>query len=477
MKEENYVCLKCGKEFKLNSEINFCQSCGTKIVKDKKKSNDINFIQKQFTTADGVSVASAVIPEDYKIEAAINTEWISELVPVSGYIRAASLDDDIILASASKETLYDVKSGAMKGVISLIRNHTRNGYVNFLEPDEYIKKWAEAMSGCPLEVIAKTNLPSALGNNQEFAQSSLMNEINLYDMYMGKKSTVVNSITEPILYKFKGNLDGKDIIALAGADYQGAELSYNLPSFGSISKAASGIKNMFNYKNNNGGMLNDFMHGGLIGKMIRDKKVESSGAEVNVNLENKTAKIPDTFGYGFENGKPVDIVIFGSQRRYMCMALSEKEEEATKVFLSFIATIMPDLNLASREASLVQQKIQLMANEAANNQAMAQQMHMQTIRMQQQTSQMIANNSRQVSAGIMDSWDKKQAAQSRMSNNYSEAIRGVNTYMTPMGGTVEMSVSADHVYQNKYGDTIGVSGGAVDPQVASKLNWTELDKK
>ena len=118
-----------------------------------------------------------------------------------------------------------------------------------------------------------------------------------------------------------------------------------------------------------------------------------------------------------------------------------------------------------------------MAAEAANNQAMAQQMHMQTIRMQQQTSQMIANNSRQVSAGIMDSWNKKQAAQSRMSDNYSEAIRGVNTYMTPMGGTVEMSVGADHVYQNKYGDTIGVSGNAIDPEITSKLNWTELDKK
>ena len=48
---------------------------------------------------------------------------------------------------------------------------------------------------------------------------------------------------------------------------------------------------------------------------------------------------------------------------------------------------------------------------------------------------------------------------------------------TPSGGTVEMNVSADHVYQNQYGDTIGVSGNAVDADVASKLNWTELEKK
>lgn len=110
-------------------------------------------------------------------------------------------------------------------------------------------------------------------------------------------------------------------------------------------------------------------------------------------------------------------------------------------------------------------------------QMQAQQMQMQTRQMQMQTSRIIAQNSQQMSAGIMDSWDKRQAAQSRMSASYSEAVRGVNTYTTPTGGTVELNVSADHVYRNTYGDTIGVSGTAVDPELAARLNWTELEKK
>ena len=77
----------------------------------------------------------------------------------------------------------------------------------------------------------------------------------------------------------------------------------------------------------------------------------------------------------------------------------------------------------------------------------------------------------------MDSWEKRSASQSRMSANYSEAVRGVNTYTMPTGRTVECDVTADHVYQNRYGDTIGVSGRAVDPEVAAKLDWTELNKK
>ena len=159
----------------------------------------------------------------------------------------------------------------------------------------------------------------------------------------------------------------------------------------------------------------------------------------------------------------------------MCPA--EKKQEATEIFLRFVQSITPDQAQAQKENMLIQQKINAVMQEAAMNQAQAQQMQMQTRQMQMQTSQMIARNSAQTSAGIMDSWNKKQAAQTRMSNNYSEAIRGVNTYSTPTGGSVEVGVSADHVYQNQYGDVYGVSGNALDNDVLNDLNWTELNKK
>lgn len=115
--------------------------------------------------------------------------------------------------------------------------------------------------------------------------------------------------------------------------------------------------------------------------------------------------------------------------------------------------------------------------EAQGYAMQAQQMRMQAMQRQMEVSRQIAQNYEEISAGIMDSWEKRSASQSRMSANYSEAVRGVNTYTTPSGGTVECSVTADHVYQNRYGDTIGVSGTAVDPDVAAKLDWTELNRK
>ena len=87
---------------------------------------------------------------------------------------------------------------------------------------------------------------------------------------------------------------------------------------------------------------------------------------------------------------------------------------------------------------------------------------------------MIAQNSAEISAGLMDSWNKKMASESHISRNFSEAVRGVNTYQTTDGRPVDVDVTADHVYQNNYGDVYGVSGTAPDQELLNKLNWREI---
>ena len=94
-----------------------------------------------------------------------------------------------------------------------------------------------------------------------------------------------------------------------------------------------------------------------------------------------------------------------------------------------------------------------------------------------EASRMIAQNSAQMSAGIMDSWNRKMASDSRISQARSEAIRGVNTYQTTGGRSVEVGVTADHVYQNNYGDVYGVSGSAPDQELLNRLKWTEIRRR
>ena len=118
----------------------------------------------------------------------------------------------------------------------------------------------------------------------------------------------------------------------------------------------------------------------------------------------------------------------------------------------------------------------MMANQAMQYQAMARQSQLNLQRSQQQLQQTLARNSAEMSNMIMDSWDKKMASDSRISQARSEAIMGVNTYQNSYGQDVQVSVAADHVYENQYGDVYGVSGPAPDQSVLNDLNWKELDK-
>ena len=58
---------------------------------------------------------------------------------------------------------------------------------------------------------------------------------------------------------------------------------------------------------------------------------------------------------------------------------------------------------------------------------------------QARLQQTLAQNSRDMSNMIMDSWNKKMESDSRISQNYHEAIMGVNTYVRTDGSTVDHS--------------------------------------
>ena len=56
--------------------------------------------------------------------------------------------------------------------------------------------------------------------------------------------------------------------------------------------------------------------------------------------------------------------------------------------------------------------------------------------------------------------------------DWSEAIRGVNTFVTSDGREVQLDVSADRAYENQAGDVIGGSGG-FDPGA----DWNQIPRK
>ena len=113
------------------------------------------------------------------------------------------------------------------------------------------------------------------------------------------------------------------------------------------------------------------------------------------------------------------------------LAPVEKETEATEIFLRFVGSLQADPELTKQETALAEQRLQEKMLQAQGYAMQAQQMRMQAMQRQMEVSRQIARDSAEISAGIMDSWEQRSASQSRMSANYSEAVRGVNTYSTP----------------------------------------------
>ena len=123
----------------------------------------------------------------------------------------------------------------------------------------------------------------------------------------------------------------------------------------------------------------------------------------------------------------------GTKVVYSCICDAELEKQATEEFMRFVLSFTPDISFIQRREQLAYDKwVQAMqfANQLS---AQAQQAQIQAQQRAIEASRVIARNSAEMSAGIMDSWNRKMASDSRISQSRSEAIRGVNTYQTTYG--------------------------------------------
>lgn len=158
---------------------------------------------------------------------------------------------------------------------------------------------------------------------------------------------------------------------------------------------------------------------------------------------------------------------------------SRFEQILNTAFMPLVRTydIHPDMiNLANADARQEATQIQAATNQQINA------MNMQTQATLAAARQASAASSAQVDAYLRQSDAHHQAFRERTnaqfntgagtsSPDYSEAIRGVNTFMTSDGREVELDVSADRAYENQAGDVIGGSGG-FDPGA----DWTEIPR-
>ena len=424
------------------------------------------YVWKRFAdNKTGIILAKAVVPESFTPEGNLYEVWQSDLVPFTAAFQASSPDRSTMLSTTSGEMYAWYLNPLLRTFAAQTPNVIKTSFREFIEPDEYLHQYAERMAGIPLTPTARAKLPSAYGKDLEGERQRLLQYVESHMINISVRETVSTCYCDAFLYRYEGVSRGRKIVVLAGCDYKGVE-SYD---------ANGGSAGM--------GLLSMGLQGGLLGRMMQGNK-EKAAAKAGGNRGKNSPGVSPTgvgagnipFGHGKEYGKQVDLISWGSERLYFMAAPIEAERAATAAFLRFVGSIAPDPALWKQRSLLIEQKHQSRILEAQqlNNQAV--QMQIQAQQRQRELARQIQANSEEISRGIMDSWERRSASQSRISSNWSQAIRGVDTYSTPTGRTVEASVSADHVYQDRYGRTIEVYGNEPDDELVTRLDWTKLNR-
>ena len=451
-------CPHCGR--KLESQFAFCPGCGIRLeeqagtkpvpvepaepaevpvkaaAKPKASGSKADSVPSKSVTFccrdSGVPIAAASVPDGFACDGAVQTSGGNDLSQLRDWVRAVSPNGRLTLFSESHMFWETVLSEFLKQTMKLAGINKAN-YNEFAGIGRFLQDYAASFLNAELAPVARAELPGRFAQNrtairENYVNTFLLKEGNAPNVHL----EVINSVCEPLLVKFAEKKGSR--IVLLGCEFMGIE-----------------YRNTINPMAVMGGTI------GLIGSLMSMKPSK-----------------PSDGSRPFGQGEGTQVIRWGYNRMYLCAADAAEEAEATQAFLRFVTSFAPDSALSQRRAQAEEQIYQramqqanALAAQARQGQIMAQQRAMET-------SRIIAQNSAEISAGIMDSWDRKMASDSRISSSMSEAIRGVNTWQTTDGRSVEVDVTADHVYQNTYGDVYGVSGNAVDPEILTKLDWTEL---
>ena len=386
---------------------------------------------KKITSPENYVLASAALPEGYLAGGALQQQMQHDRVPFTASVHVLNQEKGIFLFALSDEMFTTYRNEMIKQGLRQVPNVIWSSIRDFIEPEQYQLQFSEAISQMRLRPAARAELPSVFNRNLRQKLADFRAEYDVYFQYetmAGAPTFPQNVSFRSYLTRYTGVKNGQPYVVLSGMDYKGIEYYTTLQ-----------MPTAFD------------MFGGA---------------------SRQRANGPGSLQFG--HGSPCDVIEWGAENRFIIYAPLAYEQEATAVFTDFVSTYQMAQELRTQFIELRANRAAQMFRQSMQYRQMADQALLNLQMQQQKLTRMLQENSASISAGIMDSWNRKMASDSRISQNYSEAVRGVSTYHTTDGKPVEVSVSADHVYQNRYGEVYGVSGTAPDQETLNRLNWIEI---
>ncbi len=105
------------------------------------------------------------------------------------------------------------------------------------------------------------------------------------------------------------------------------------------------------------------------------------------------------------------------------------------------------------------------------------QQQIQQIKSIGQLSRILSQTSNEISDMMMESYNQRQQVNERISENFSQYIRGVDVYYNPLESKrVELPAGYDNVWVNSLGEYVVSDNPNYNPNVGSNLTWQKIER-
>lgn len=95
-----------------------------------------------------------------------------------------------------------------------------------------------------------------------------------------------------------------------------------------------------------------------------------------------------------------------------------------------------------------------------------------------QLSRQISQNADQISDSMYDTWRERQSAMDHVSQSWSEATRGVDSYADPNSDyPVELPGGYEHAWSNALGEYVVTDDHNFDPNLGATVDWTPMQRQ
>lgn len=466
MNAELIKCPACAAPLTLTGteEVIRCGYCGHSIrIKQRNVNPDGSLPIKDNRT--GIPIASVRLPFGYKTNGALVPQPTNISYPL-GIWALANNDKGISLTYYNGESFTDrshcpmLSSSYTQGMDAV----SKTEYRDFMEAesyaDNYVINYAKQMNATDLRYTGEREMPIRGGFDRQTAVDQFISQVRAEKEYSGSSALIdLGLYLKGVCRTYSMSIGGAPCSLAIMTVLRGWKSQLPNTGFG-----MSGMGGLF------GGMLginpnlNNSMFGNSILGRIFAKNEQPRNAEPQQTSSDRFSDMPQN-----------SFIDWGSDGVFMLLAPSGGFEEAFQSeFMDFCSDFRIDDGLKVR--------IFDMQAEIRRNIARFTQQRIDTMNRQFQTWQQL-NAAQQAAYDANNKawWDRTNAADAARRSNYSsgsgadkfsEAMRGVNTYIRPDGTEVEVSVDYDRAYTNASNDTLG-SKSAFEPGG----NWTEMHRK